>query len=66
MAAPAVLDPSKFSITLAGSVLSGFAPGTFIEISRDEDSIKDKAGADGEVARIRVLNKLGTCKLTLM
>jgi hypothetical protein len=50
MAAPAILDPSQYPISIAGFTITGFADGSFIEISRDEDAFKDYSGGDGEAA----------------
>src|SRR5947209_4167245 len=66
MAAPAVLDPKKYPLSIAGFTIGGYAPGTVIEISRDEDDFKDLAGADGEVAVMQNADERGTVKITLL
>jgi hypothetical protein len=66
MAAPAVLDPKKYTVSLAGFLISGYAPGTVIEVARDEDDWLDEAGADGEVAVMSNADERGTVTLTLM
>lgn len=66
MSAPAVLDPSQYTLSVAGFNITGYGPGTFITVTRDEESFRDQAGADGEVARIRNKDKRGTIKVSLM
>lgn len=66
MAAPATLDPSQYPLSIAGFTITGFADGSFIEISRDEDAFKDYSGGDGEAVRLRNKNRFGTVKITLM
>ena|SRR5712664_1177268 len=65
MAAPAVLDPSQFSLSLMGVAVSGYAPGTFITIAYDEDETDEMVGADGEIVVMRSKNRKGTLTLTL-
>ena len=49
-------DPSQVKITLAlptaATVLSGYADGTFVKITRTGDAFEKKKGADGTVDRI--------------
>src|SRR5712664_983775 len=65
MAAPAVLDPSQFSLSVMGVAVSGYAPGTFIEIDYAEDETTEMVGADGEIVVMRSKNRMATLKLTL-
>jgi hypothetical protein len=58
-------DPGNVTVTFLGAVLHGFAPGTYIKASRDEDAFTKQIGADGEVARIRNRNRGGSVELTL-
>lgn len=60
------LDPALVALTVGGNLISGFAPGTFIEVSRDEMDWTMQTGADGEVARMRNRNAQGSIKVTLM
>lgn len=66
MAAPAILDPKKFPLSIAGFTITGYAPGTFITISRDEDDFKDLAGGDGEVAVLQNADERGSVEIELM
>ena len=59
-------DPKKVILLMGGVRLSGFADGTFVEVTRDEDSFTKKVGADGETARARSNNKGGSIKITLL
>ena len=49
-------DPAQVKITLAlpssATVLSGYADGTFVKITRSGDAFEKKKGADGTVDRI--------------
>lgn len=58
-------DPSKVIVTFAGYPLTGYADGTFVTVSRNEDSFTLYVGSDGETARARNQNKSGTVVLTL-
>jgi hypothetical protein len=66
MGQPAVLDPKKFPLSIAGFLIGGYAPGTVIEISRDEDDFKDECGADGEVCVMANSDERGTVRVTLL
>jgi hypothetical protein len=61
------LDPAKFIVSVGTlpSPISGYAKGTFIEITRDEDTFKKFVGGDGEVTRVRNRNIAGMMKITL-
>lgn len=58
-------DPSKVILTLAGNPMSGFAPDTFISIEFSSDLFEMSTGADGEVARAKLLDKSAIATLTL-
>lgn len=58
-------DPSKVTLVIAGNIISGFHDGSFIQVSRDEDTWLRTVGADGRVARARNLNKMGIVTFTL-
>lgn len=59
-------DPDKVVITVGGYGITGFADGTYVNITRDSDDFSDVAGADGEVARAKSNDKRGAIVLTLM
>jgi hypothetical protein len=59
-------DPALVVVTLGPYLLSGFAEGTFIKVSRDEDAFTDKTGTDGETARARNKNRAGEVELTFL
>ncbi|MDR2150129.1 MAG: DUF3277 family protein [Spirochaetaceae bacterium] len=44
-------DPKKVVITFGGTPISGYADGTFVDVSPSSDFFSKKVGADGEVAR---------------
>lgn len=59
-------DPAQVVFTFAGNLITGFAEGSFVEVSRDEDAFTKHVGSDGEVARTRNRNRAGSVKVTLM
>jgi hypothetical protein len=59
-------DPAQIVVTLGPYLLSGFAEGTFVKVSRDEDAFLKKTGVDGETARARNKNRGGKVELTLL
>lgn len=59
-------DPKDYSLIVGGHIVEGFADGTFINASRNEDTWALSVGADGEGARAKSNNKSGTFVITLM
>jgi len=59
-------DPNKVSIYIDGQPVEGFADGTFISISRNNQTWTVASGASGETARSKSNDKSGTVELTLM
>ena len=59
------VDPNDVQIICGGNIASGYADGTFISISNDEELYSKSVGADGEVSRARMNNTSGTVTLTL-
>jgi len=59
-------DPSRIAITFGPVRISGIADATFCKVSRAESKYTTKAGADGETARSRNLNRIGTVEITLL
>ena len=45
-------DPAKVRILVGALVLTGFADGTFVKITRSGDAFEKKRGADGTIDRI--------------
>lgn len=58
-------DPRKVTLTFAGSEISGYADGTFIEIEAIGDGVTSKCGADGEVSRAMSADTRKTITVTL-
>lgn len=58
-------DPSQVQIIVGGVPLSGFADGTFIEVSRDEQMYTKVTGADGKTSRAKTSNRAGDFTFTL-
>lgn len=59
-------DPKKVIIIFGGVPLSGYADGTFVEISaNDEEGFKKVVGADGEVSRFQSADNTHQISITL-
>lgn len=58
-------DPTCVKFIWNGHIFVGFAEGTFIEASRDEDNFSNTYGGDGSLARTKTTNRGGTITLTL-
>lgn len=60
-------DPKKFVIVFANILINkGLADGTFCVVSSMKPGFTSKAGADGEVTRIRSQDRRATVRITLM
>jgi hypothetical protein len=59
-------DPDKVFLSWMGINITGFAGETFINAARAEDGYSMQVGSQGEVCRIRNLNRTGTVEVTLM
>ena len=59
-------DPKKIVITFAGIPLSGFADGTFIQVTQPAQRFTKHVGADGEVARARSNDDTHEVTITLL
>ncbi len=59
-------NPKKVLVSFAGRILTGFADGSFITVSRNGDSFTLAVGSDGEAARAANADRSGTVALTLM
>ena len=59
-------DPAAVSLVFDNQLITGIMDGTFVEVSRDEDSFLLHVGGDGETARARNNNRAGVIKFTLM
>jgi len=58
-------NPSKVLVIMNGVPLSGFADGTFINITQMNDGITTIVGADGEIARAINTDRRCTVTVTL-
>lgn len=58
-------DPSNVQIIMGGHAVTGYADGTFIDISPDEQRYNKTTGADGETSRSRTNNRAKTVTITL-
>ena len=58
-------DPAKVQLMVGGSPISGFAPGSFIELAAAQESFSDDFGVDGEPIRWANRNPFDTLTLLL-
>ncbi len=58
-------SPQQVAVIVSGLQITGFADGTFVEISPSADLSSFQVGADGEVARSISSNKTCVVSLTL-
>lgn len=59
-------SPDRVVISFNGIDIRGFAPDTFVEIERDEDTFIKYKGALNDTARTQNLNTAGKVTVTLM
>lgn len=59
-------DPGRFNLVIFGSLITGFADGTFIKIERNADTFTKVVGADGRVARARMRDNSARVTITLL
>lgn len=52
-------------VTVGGVIVTGFGDGDFITASYESDRYTAKAGADGEVARSKTADRMGTIEIVL-
>lgn len=61
------LDPEKYHVSVNGVPAQGYADGTYINLTYDDNLFTEKVGADGEVARIKNAGGFkATLELTLL
>lgn len=65
MASVRTYNPAKVTIIFDGFPFSGFADGTFVNITMINDGITTAVGADGEIARAVNTDRRCTVTLTL-
>ncbi len=58
-------DPAKIVVSVAGQIITGFAPGRFLEIIQDREQVADDVGVDGEPVRWAADWPLVTLSMTL-
>jgi len=59
-------DPAKVAIILGGHIVTGFADGSFVTVTRTNDQWNHKSGSDGEEMRSKTNDFRGEMTLTLM
>lgn len=63
--AVSTLDPKSIIITVGGVAISGFADGTFLEITADNPQFQKVVGADGFSTRVKSNNYGAVLTITL-
>ncbi len=66
MATPKNYDPGRIVLVINGTQIQGYAPDTFVKVSRSVPTFTQKAGADGQVVRTKSRNKMGQFEITLL
>jgi Protein of unknown function (DUF3277) len=66
MAAFHTYDPSQIVVSVAGKVLTGFAPDAVVTVERMTETWHDENGVDGEVVRIARNDRRGKITVHLM
>ena len=59
-------DPLEVAVIVGGHVVQGFADGTFVSVSRANDTFTGTSGASGEYARAKSNDRSGTFTVTLL
>lgn len=59
-------NAAEVSVIVGTRRLTALAEGTFVSVTRDEDSFTKQVGADGEVTRARTNNRAGAIEITLL
>ena len=59
-------NPSDVQLIINGSIMTGFADGTFINIGRENPLFSNGSGSSGEGWRAKSSDRTGICTLTLL
>lgn len=59
-------DPSAVNIVIGASIISGFAEGSFLTVSKTEDDYTTTNGTDGLVARNAIIDKRAQLTIRLL
>ena len=59
-------SPKNVNVSFQGVAITGFAPDSFIRISRNEDVLKETVGSAGNLALTHNADKTGTIEIELM
>lgn len=58
-------DPKQVVVVIGGTIMGGFADGTFVTVARENDAFAKSSGADGIVTRAKSNDRSGSLSLTL-
>jgi hypothetical protein len=59
-------DPGRIQIIINGFLIAGYAPGSFVKVSRNKPSFTVKIGSDGLPVRTKSRDISGTITITLL
>lgn len=59
-------SPDRITVSFGAILIQGFNDGTMIKTTRNEDAYSVKVGGQGDVTRVRSLNKTGQITVTLL
>jgi len=59
-------DPAKVTVVFRGVPILGFSDGTMVSAERDEDAFTKKTGTQGDVTRVKNLNRGGAVSINLL
>jgi len=59
-------DPKQVATVFSGHLITGFAPGTFVNVEYNEDSFSLSVGAAGDACRAKSNNRSARVTVTLM
>ena len=61
-----VYSPKNVAVSFNGIAITGFAPDSFIRARRNQESVLETVGAQGELALTKVADKTGEVELELL
>lgn len=62
----AAYSPKDVNISFSGIAITGFAPDSFIRLSRNSDMLGETVGAAGELSLTKIADRTGSIEIELM
>lgn len=60
-----IYDPKDVTVNIDGTIITGFAEGTFVKCEKNEDNFAPYVGAQGEVDYAKSADKTGKITVTI-